>query len=162
MRGSRLILRGCRALDEIALPAGVVVLVDASHYPSPQAEQAIRSADLALVVVPPEPTACAMVTARLGTLRAGGGELKIVVSRLNPARDMQRDALVLLRAVAGPASMLEQRIHVDAAVLEALAHGSCVFDDSPYSQTSHDLNGIASWVDASLAAAAAGRTGAAR
>ncbi|ARF84555.1 putative cellulose synthase [Burkholderia cenocepacia] len=151
-----------RALDEIALPADGVVLVDTARYPSPQAAQAIRCADLTLVVVPPEPVACATTAARLGALRAGRGELQIVVNRLNPARDMQRDALAMLRAVAGPASMLEQRIHVDAAVPEALARGSWIFDDAPYSQASHDLNGVANWVDTWLAATVAGRTGAAR
>ncbi|MBY4727871.1 MULTISPECIES: cellulose biosynthesis protein BcsQ [Burkholderia] len=151
-----------RALDEIALPADGVVLIDTARYPSTQAEQAIRCADLTLVVVPPEPTACATTAARLGALRAGGGELQIVVNRLNPARDMQRDALGMLRAVAGPASMLEQRIHVDAAVPEALARGSWIFDDAPYSQASHDLNGVANWVDTWLAASAAGRRGATR
>ncbi|MGU3776505.1 cellulose biosynthesis protein BcsQ [Burkholderia metallica] len=151
-----------RALDEIALPADGVVLIDTARYPSTQAEQAVRRADLTLVVVPPEPAACATTAARLGALRSGGGELQIVVNRMNPARDMQRDALGMLRAVAGPASMLEQRIHVDAAVPEALARGSWIFDDAPYSQASHDLNGVANWVDAWLAAAAAGRRGAAR
>ncbi|MBN3751204.1 cellulose synthase operon protein YhjQ, partial [Burkholderia sp. Se-20373] len=101
-----------RALDEIALPADGVVLIDTARYPSTQAEQAIRRADLTLVVVPPEPTACATTAARLGALRAGG-ELRIVVNRLNPARDMQRDALGMLRAVAWPASMLAQPIRVE-------------------------------------------------
>ncbi|CAB3761430.1 cellulose synthase operon protein YhjQ [Burkholderia puraquae] len=151
-----------RALDEIALPAEGVVLIDTARYPSTQAEQAVRRADLTLVVVPPEPTACATTAARLAALRAGGGDLQIVVNRLNPARDMQRDALAMLRAVAGPATMLEQRIHVDAAVPEALARGSWIFDDAPYSQASHDLNGVANWVDTWLAAGAAGRRGAAR
>ncbi|WP_175761588.1 cellulose biosynthesis protein BcsQ [Burkholderia anthina] len=151
-----------RALDEIALPADGVVLVDTARYPSPQAEQAIRRADLTLVVVPPEPAACATLAARLDALRAGGGELQIVVNRLNPARDMQRDALGMLRAVAGPASMLEQRIHVDAAVPETLARGSWIFDDAPYSQASHDLNGVANWVDTWLPAAVADRAGASR
>ncbi|MBN3837751.1 cellulose biosynthesis protein BcsQ, partial [Burkholderia sp. Ac-20344] len=116
-----------RALDDIALPADGVVLIDTARYPSAQAEQAIRRADLTLVVVPPEPTACATTAARLAALRAGGGDLQIVVNRLNPARDMQRDALAMLRAVAGPATILEQRIHVDAAVPEALARGSWIF-----------------------------------
>ncbi|WP_175701677.1 cellulose biosynthesis protein BcsQ [Burkholderia ambifaria] len=150
------------ALDEISLPAEGVVLVDTARYPSPQAEQAIRRADLTLVVVPPEPAACATVAARLDALRGGRGDLQIVVNRLNPARDMQRDALAMLRAVAGPESMLEQRIHVDAAVPETLARGSWIFDDAPYSQASHDLNGVANWVDAWLTAAAAGRAGASR
>ncbi|KWI61606.1 cellulose biosynthesis protein BcsQ [Burkholderia pseudomultivorans] len=150
------------ALDEIALPADGAVLIDTARYPSLQAEQAIHRADLTLVVVPPEPLACATVAARLGALRAGGGAVQIVVNRLNPARDMQRDALAMLRAAAGPSTLLEQRIHVDAAVPEALARGSWIFDDAPYSQASHDLSGVANWVDAWLAAASAGHAGAAR
>ena len=58
--------------------------------------------------------------------------------------------------------MLEQRIHVDAASARRFARGSWIFDDAPYSQASHDLNGVANWVDAWLAAGAAGRRGAAR
>ena len=144
-----------------ALPADGVVLIDTARYPSTQAEQAIRRADLTLVVVPPEPTACATTAARLGALRAGGGELQIVVNRLNPARDMQRDALGMLRAVAG-----RRRCSSSASTsmrpCPALARGSWIFDDAPYSQASHDLNGVANWVDAWLAAGAAGRRGAAR
>lgn len=148
-----------RALGEIALPAEGVALIDASRYPSLHAEHAIRSADLTLVVVPPEPAACATVAARLDALRAGRGALQIVVNRLNPARDMQRDALTMLREVAGPGVILDQRIHVDAAVPESLARGSWIFDDAPYSQVSHDLHGVANWVDAWLDAAGAGRAG---
>ncbi|EMH3298111.1 TPA: cellulose synthase operon protein YhjQ, partial [Burkholderia multivorans] len=84
------------------------------------------------------------------------------VNRLNPARDMQRDALAMLRAAAGPTALLEQRIHADAAVPEAFARGSWIFDDAPYSQASHDLHGVANWVDAWLTAAVAGRAGASR
>ncbi|HDR9838560.1 TPA: cellulose synthase operon protein YhjQ [Burkholderia multivorans] len=151
-----------RALDEIALPAGGVVLIDTARQPSQQAEQALRCADLTLVVVPPEPAACATLAARLDALRAGGRAWQIVVNRLNPARDMQRDALAMLRAAAGPTALLEQRIHADAAVPEAFARGSWIFDDAPYSQTSHDLHGVANWVDAWLTAAVAGRAGAAQ
>ncbi|MBU9293487.1 cellulose synthase operon protein YhjQ [Burkholderia multivorans] len=149
-----------RALDEIALPPDGVVLIDTARQPSQQAEQALRCADLTLVVVPPEPAACATLAARLDALRAGGRAWQIVVNRLNPARDMQRDALAMLRAAAGPTALLEQRIHADAAVPEAFARGSWIFDDAPYSQTSHDLHGVANWVDAWLTAAVAGRAGA--
>jgi len=41
-------------------------------------------------------------------LPADDGELQIVVNRMNPACDMQRAARAMLRAVAEPASMLEQ------------------------------------------------------
>ncbi|KVP20083.1 cellulose biosynthesis protein BcsQ [Burkholderia ubonensis] len=151
-----------RALGDIALPDDGVALVDAARCPSLHAEHAIRGADLTLVVVPPEPAACATVAARLDALRAGGGALRIVVNRLNPARDMQRDALAMLREAAGPAAILDQRIHLDAAVPESFARGSWIFDDAPYSQVSHDLHGVANWVDAWLGAAVAGRTGSRR
>ena len=139
-----------RALGEIALPATGVLLIDTARCPSQHAEHAIRCADLTLVAVPPEPAACATVSARIGAMRAASDALRIVVNRLNPARDMQRDALAMLRAVAGPSTILDQRIHLDAAVPESFARGSWIFDDAPHSQASHDLHGVANWLDAWL------------
>ena len=151
-----------RALGEIALPAHGVALIDVARYPSQHAKVAIRSADLTLCVVPPEPAACASVSARLGALKAAAAEFRIVVNRLHPARDMQRDALTMLRAVTGPSVILDTRIHLDAAVPESFARGSWIFDDVPYSQVSHDLHGVANWLDAWLGTHAARRRGGAR
>ncbi|AGK50597.1 cellulose synthase operon protein YhjQ [Burkholderia thailandensis MSMB121] len=145
-----------RSLADVALPAEGVTLIDTARFPSQQAAHALRCADLALCVVPPDPAACATAAARLPELRAASaGVLRIVVNRLNPARDMQRDVLAMLRAAAGPGVVLEQRVHLDAALPEALARGTWFFDDAPHSQASHDLHGVASWVDAWLGAPAA-------
>ncbi|ABC34378.1 cellulose synthase operon protein YhjQ [Burkholderia thailandensis E264] len=140
-----------RVLADVALPAAGVTLIDTARFPSQQAAHALRCADLALCVVPPDPAACATAAARLPELRAASaGALRIVVNRLNPARDMQRDVLAMLRAAAGPGVVLEQRVHLDAALPEALARGTWFFDDAPHSQASHDLHGVAGWVDAWL------------
>lgn len=112
--------------------------------------QAARCADLILCVTPPEPAACATLVRRLPVLRQTGAEVAIVVNRLNPVRDMQRDALAMLRAAAGAVPLLAQRVHLDAAMPESFARGSWLFDDAPHSQASHDLHGVANWLDAWL------------
>ncbi|HWX10693.1 MAG TPA: cellulose biosynthesis protein BcsQ [Trinickia sp.] len=135
------------ALDRLDLPVRGVVLVDTPRYPSPQAEQAVGCADLALCVTPPEPAACATLVRRLSALKATGAQVKIVVNRLNPVRDMQRDALAMLRVAAGDAQALAHRVYLDAAMPEAFARGSWLFDDAPHSQASHDLQGLGGWLD---------------
>lgn len=139
------------AIARIDLPPTGVVLIDTPRYPSVQAEQAVRCADLVLCVTPPEPAACATLARRLNALSDARAEIKIIVNRLNPAREMQRDALAMLRVAAGDAGTLMPRVHLDAALPEAFARGTWFFDDAPYSQASHDLQGIASrlegWLD---------------
>ncbi|WP_303623212.1 cellulose synthase operon protein YhjQ/BcsQ, partial [Burkholderia pseudomallei] len=103
----------------------------------------------------------ASIHASTGT-STGAGALHIVVNRLNPARDMQRDVLAMLRAATGPGVVLEQRVHLDAALPEALARGTWFFDDAPHSQASHDLHGVAGWVGAWLDTQAARNAAGAR
>ncbi|MGF6778216.1 cellulose biosynthesis protein BcsQ [Paraburkholderia sp. GAS334] len=138
------------AIAQIDLPENGVVLIDTARYPSQQADHAVRCADLVLCVTPPEPAACATLIARLGDLRAACANVKVIVNRMNPARDMQRDALAMLRAALGDSVSLAQRVHLDAALPESLARGTWFFDDAPHSQASHDLQGLANWMDAWL------------
>jgi cellulose synthase operon protein YhjQ len=136
------------ALAQLDLPRDGVVLIDTARYPSQQAAQALRCADLVLCVSPPEPAACATLVARLDGLRREGAQLRIIVNRLNPARDMQRDVLAMLAAALGDGVPLAQRVHQDVALPESFARGTWLFDDAPHSQTSHDLHGLANWLDA--------------
>lgn len=138
------------ALARIDLPAHGVALVDTARYPSQQAEQALRAADLVLCVTAPEPVACATLARGFARLQASTAQIKVVVNRLNPAREMQRDALALLRAAVGDALELSHRVHFDAAMADSLARGGWIFDDAPHSQASHDLHGLANWLDAWL------------
>jgi cellulose synthase operon protein YhjQ len=139
------------ALAQLALPRDGVVLIDTARYPSQQADQAVRCADLVLCVTPPEPAACATLVARLDALRRDGANLRIIVNRLNPARDMQRDVLAMLAAALGDGLPLAQRVHLDVALPESFARGTWLFDDAPHSQASHDLHGLANWLDAWVA-----------
>lgn len=138
------------ALARIDFPAHGVALVDASRFPSQQAAQAVSAADLVLCVTPPEPAACATLARRFARLRDCAATVKVVVNRLNPVREMQRDALALLRAAVGDALELAHRVHFDTAMPDSLARGGWIFDDAPYSQASHDLHGLANWLDAWL------------
>ncbi|MGG1948693.1 cellulose biosynthesis protein BcsQ [Trinickia sp. NRRL B-1857] len=138
------------ALARIDFPARGVALVDTARYPSQQAAQAVRAADLVLCVTPPEPAACATLARCFPSLRDAAAVVKVVVNRLNPAREMQRDALALLRAAVGDALELAHRVHFDAAMPESLARGAWLFDEAPHSQASHDLHGLANWMDAWL------------
>ncbi|PTB17811.1 cellulose synthase operon protein YhjQ [Trinickia symbiotica] len=138
------------ALAQIDFPPRGVVLIDTARFPSQQAAQAIAAADLVLCATPLEPAACATLARRFARLHQSAARVKVVVNRLNPARDMQRDALALLRAAVGNALELVHRVHFDAAVPESLARGGWIFDDVPHSQASHDLHGLANWLDAWL------------
>jgi cellulose synthase operon protein YhjQ len=139
------------ALAQLDLPRDGVVLIDTARYPSQQADQAVRCADLVLCVTPPEPAACATLVAQLDALRRDGANLRIIVNRLNPARDMQRDVLAMLAAALGDGLPLAQRVHLDVALPESFARGTWLFDDAPHSQASHDLHGLANWLDAWVA-----------
>lgn len=146
-----------RAIGEIALPETGVVLIDTPRYPSRQAQQAARAADLVLCVCPPEPAACAGFVAHLPALREACADVRVVVNRLNPAREMQRDVLAMLRAAAAGLPVA-QRIHMEAALPEAFARGGWIVDEAPQSQASHDLHGLAEHVDAWLPALEPGLT----
>ncbi len=139
-----------RALALPDLDDGAAVLIDTARYPSQQADHAIRAADLVLCVTPPEAVACATLVSHLPELRSAGAQFRVVINRLNPARDMQRDALAMLGAALGPGCLLDQRVHLDAALPESFGRGTWHFDDAPYSQTAHDLQGLANWLDAWL------------
>jgi len=139
-----------QALARIDLPPRGVVLLDTARFPSQQAAHALRAADLVLCATPPEPAACATLARCFPSLRNTAATVKVVVNRLNPAREMQRDTLALLRAAVGDALELAHRVHFDAAVPESLARGGWIFDDAPHSQASHDLHGLANWLDAWL------------
>ncbi|WP_206956399.1 cellulose biosynthesis protein BcsQ [Trinickia acidisoli] len=138
------------ALARIDFPPRGVALIDTARFPSQQAAQAVRAADLVLCVTPPEPAACATLARCFRNLRDSSANVKVVVNRLNPAREMQRDVLGLLRAAVGDALELAHRVHFDAAMPESLARGGWLFDDVPHSQASHDLHGLANWLDAWL------------
>jgi cellulose synthase operon protein YhjQ len=135
------------ALADINVLPGGAVLLDTARYPSQQAEQAMSAADLVLCVTTPEPAGCVALAASLHGMRRPGAVFHIVVNQMDPAHAMHRDALALLHARVGAAAILPQRLHRDAALPDAFARGAWVFDEAPHAQISHDLHGLAHWLD---------------
>ncbi|MDR5856202.1 cellulose biosynthesis protein BcsQ [Caballeronia sp. LZ062] len=135
------------ALADIERRPGAAVLIDTARYPSQQAEQALRAADLVLCVTTPEPAGCVSLGAAVDQLRRPGRAFQIVVNQLHPTHETHRDVLALLRARVGDGAILPQRLHRDAALPDAFARGGWVFDTAPDAQISHDLHGLARWLD---------------
>ncbi|MDR5740668.1 MULTISPECIES: cellulose biosynthesis protein BcsQ [unclassified Caballeronia] len=140
------------ALGDIDQRPDAAVLIDAARYPSQQAEAAMRAADLVLCVTTPEPAGCVSLASSIDRMRRGGAAFFIVVNQLHPTHEMHRDALALLRARVGDGVILPQRLHRDAALPDAFARGVWVFDAAPHAQISHDLHGLARWLDGWLSA----------
>ncbi|TWG86737.1 cellulose synthase operon protein YhjQ [Cupriavidus gilardii J11] len=136
-------LRGL--LAQLALPANAIVLVDSPPWPSVHARQALTAADLALLVAPPTPQACAALPALRQALTDRDTGFAFVATRVQPARPLHADVLALLRATMGDA-MLPYLVHADTGLPDALARGESFCRSTPHSQAAHDLHGIAAWL----------------
>lgn len=132
-------------LAGVDLPANGVTLIDAATWPSVHAAQAMAAADLVLVVLPPDPVACATLPRLRAELAAAGKAHFFVANAVLPTRQLHIDILALLSPVLGP-SLLPYRIHADVGVPEALARNEDFCRALPHSQTAHDLQGLASWL----------------
>jgi hypothetical protein len=65
-----------------------------------------------------------------------------------PARQLHHDVITMLKARIGGDALLPIRIHLDEEVPRAYARGGYFFDHAPHSQTSHDIHGLAGWLEA--------------
>lgn len=136
-------LRGL--LSRVDLPASGIALVDAATWPSVHADQAIDAADLVLVVVPPQPLACATLPRLRAELKLRGKPRLYVANAVSPAAQLHIDILALLRHSLGP-ELSAYRIHADAGIPEALARNQNFHLSAPHSQAAHDMQGLASWL----------------
>lgn len=134
-------------LAQVDLPPHGIALVDTAAWPSVHATQAIRAADLVLVVVPPQPVACAALPRLRAELHANGKEHVFVANAVSPAVQLHTDILTLLRKLLGSA-LSPYRIHADAGIPEALARNENFCESAPHSQAAHDMQGLASWLSA--------------
>lgn len=132
-------------LARLDLPAYGVTLVDAATWPSVYAAQAIEAADLVLVVVPPQPLACATLPRLRAELKTRGKPCVYVANAVSPASQLHADILSMLRHALG-SELSAYRIHVDTGVPEALARNQRFQLASPHSQAAHDMQGLASWL----------------
>jgi cellulose synthase operon protein YhjQ len=132
-------------LARVDLPIHGIVLVDAATWPSAYAAQAIEAADLVLVVVPPQPLACATLPRLRAELKAQSKPSLYVANAVSPAVQLHTDILVLLRHTLGP-ELSAYRIHADTGIPEALARNQNFHLSAPHSQAAHDMQGLASWL----------------
>lgn len=132
-------------LARVDLPAHGVTLVDAAIWPSVHASQAIEAADLALVVVPPQPLACATLPRLRAELKARGKTSLYVANAVSPASQLHTDILAMLRHALGP-ELSAYRVHADTGIPEALARNQNFHLAAPHSQAAHDMQGLATWL----------------
>lgn len=132
-------------LARVDLPGHGVALIDTPTWPSIYAAQAVMAADLVMVVVPPEPLACATLPRLRAELKALGREAVYVANAVSPASQLHTDILVLLRDTLGTA-LSAYRVHADSGIPEALARNESFVHSAPHSQAAHDMQGLASWL----------------
>jgi len=132
-------------LLRIDLPGHSVALLDTPTWPSVHATQAITAADLVMVVVPPEPLACATLPRLRSELSALGKEALYVANAVSPASQLHTDILALLRGSLGTA-LSAYRVHADSGIPEALARNEHFVHSAPHSQAAHDMHGLATWL----------------
>ncbi len=132
-------------LARVDLPGHSIILVDAATWPSVYAAQAVEAADLVLVVVPPQPLACATLPRLRAELKARGKPSLYVANAVLPALQLHTDILALLRPILG-LELSAYRIHADTGIPEALARNQNFNLSTPHSQAAHDMQGLASWL----------------
>lgn len=132
-------------IAQVELPAHGMALIDSATWPSVHAEQAIAAADLALVVLPPTPAACATLPRLRARLMSQRKPSLYVANAVSPAMQLHTDILSLLRQVLG-AELSSYRIHADSGIPEALARNESFSVAAPHSQAAHDMQGLATWL----------------
>jgi len=132
-------------LARVDLPGHGVTLIDTPTWPSVYATQAMAAADLVMVVVPPEPLACATLQRLRAELKALGKETVYVANAVSPASQLHTDILALLRDTLGTA-LSTYRVHADSGIPEALARNESFVHSAPHSQAAHDMQGLATWL----------------
>ncbi|SMG56380.1 cellulose biosynthesis protein BcsQ [Paraburkholderia susongensis] len=130
-------------LARVDMPPDALALIDTPTWPSVETSQAIASADLVLAVLPPSPTACAVLMRFREAL--AGTPCVYVINAVIPARELHVDVVALLRTSLGDA-LLPYQIHADAGLPEALGRGENFCASASGSAAAHDLQGLAAWL----------------
>lgn len=134
-------------LVSLDLPERSLVLLDAPSWPTAAARQAMACADGVVVCVEASPRVKSFFPG-LDALRAAqpaGQALALVVNRVDPRRQSQREPLQALR-VQWAEFLAPYPLHEDDHMSLAMAHHGCVVSVLPQAQSAHDLQGIAQWL----------------
>ncbi len=124
-----------------------LVLLDAPQWPTAAARQAMACADWLVVCVEASPRV-ESIFPRLEALRVAqpaGQGLTLVVNRVDPRRQSQREPLQALR-LQWAEFLAPYLLHEDDHMPLAMARHGCVVSVLPQAQSAHDLQGIAQWL----------------
>ena len=134
-------------LAALSLEPHSLVLLDVPIWPSPLAQQALRCADLVLVVLEASwraqqirPEVQSLLQQRRASALHG-----VLLTRFDPRRATQQTALHALQT-EWPGHVLPHVVHEDESVPSAMAATDCVARHMPQAQAAHDLQGVASWL----------------
>lgn len=134
-------------LHALDLNPNEVILLDAPAWPSLQAQQALRAADLVIVCLDASGRSCKLENSVRLMLKALRSQIPhaIVITSFDPRRQTQCDAVVVLRE-QWATSLIPYTVHNDESIPEAFAKASCASATTSHAQSVHDMQGIASWL----------------
>ncbi|AKQ54985.1 cellulose biosynthesis protein BcsQ [Bordetella hinzii] len=139
-----------RHLRELDLAPGTLVLIDTPPGPSVYVTQALRCADLVLVVTLPDAASYATLPqvesliAQYAQGREGYLGHAFIVNQVDSMSALAKDTLRVMRSILG--ERMGGVVHRDATVSEALAFGKTVIDHAPQSQACSDILASAQWL----------------
>lgn len=139
------------SLEALQFPAETIIVIDTPPGPSVYMRQALRAADLPLVVMLADAASYATLTQMQellsvhGENRPGSISPKYIVNQVDQSRQLSRDVLQVLRAGLG--EDLIACVHLDQGVAEALASATTVLDYDGASQSARDFQGCALAID---------------
>ncbi|MBU4609746.1 cellulose synthase operon protein YhjQ [Achromobacter sp. GG226] len=144
-----------RHLEALGLADGTLVVLDTPPGPSVYMKQALRAADLVLVVTLPDAASYATLPIMEGLIdtycegRPGFLESAYVINQVNRARQLSKDVTQVMLAHMG--DRVVGLVHQDQAVSEALACSQSVLEYDVNAQGTLDFTQLARWVTDRLA-----------
>lgn len=139
-------------LGRMGVPARGVVLIDTPPGPSLYQQQALRAADMGLVVVHADAASYATIPGMESVLntychgRHGFAGSAYVLNDVPPGSALSRDVVRVVRAGLGD-RVAPVIVHQDESVREALAFDQPVLQYAPHGEATRDINQLVAWVD---------------
>lgn len=136
-------------LHGLGLAQGTVVVLDTPPGPSVYLKQALRAADLVLVVTLPDAASYATLPIMEGLIdtycegRPGFLESAYVINQVNRSRQLAKDVTQVMLAHLG--DRVVGLVHQDQAVSEALACSQSVLEYDTNAQGTLDFTQLARW-----------------
>lgn len=130
-------------IAQIDYPLGAFLLMDTPRMPSPYAHQVMLAADLVLVVLAPDMRSLSLIPTVENTLQAC--TIRYVMNGLDSTRRLHNELLADARSKL-QMQLSPYSVHRDEAIPHAFASQVSIYDASPDSLASHDLNGLLNWL----------------